>query len=167
MTIAANLTGQCSPQSIIFCLRQCVFVFVLQCLVSILFSYDTGFENFQPFKYTSTFIRIMAVILMTLDYSKELYTAIKMLTFLKRQKGFSSRRKKMWQRGGCINISLSLMQLSVPFITVISLIIKITQENNAGQITKAFVALSIVVKIDDMFSSSLPRDVRENAKRLN
>jgi hypothetical protein len=59
------------------------------------------------------------------------------------------------------------MQLSVPFITVSSLIFKVTQEKEAGQITKAFVALSIVVKIDDMFSSSLPKEIIDNAEWLN
>ena len=93
---------------------------------------------------------------MTLTYSNELYTAIKMLTYLKRQKGYSTKRKRFHNHKRLISIMLSLMQMSVPFITVISLIISITQERNAGQITKAFVSLSIVVKIDDMFSSSLP-----------
>ena len=39
MTIAANLSGKCSPSSVIFSLRQCIFVFIVQAAVPILFSY--------------------------------------------------------------------------------------------------------------------------------
>ena len=34
-------------------------------------------------------------------------------------------------------------------------------------ITKSFVALSVVIKIDDMFSASLPKDILENSIQLN
>jgi hypothetical protein len=40
LTIAANMTKYCSPVSLIFCLRQCIVVFLLQIMVAILFSYE-------------------------------------------------------------------------------------------------------------------------------
>jgi hypothetical protein len=92
MTIAANLSGKCSPSSVIFALRQCIFVFIVQAAIPILFSYQIGFENFQPLNRYTTFLRIIAVVLITLDYGKELYTAIKMFTYLKRMKGFSAKK---------------------------------------------------------------------------
>ena len=52
-------------------------------------------------------------------------------------------------------------------ITVISLVVNITQQSALSQITKAYVTLSLVVNIDDMFSPSLPADVRANASILN
>ena len=45
--------------------------------------------------------------------------------------------------------------------------INITQQSALSQITKAYVAMSFIVNIDDMFSGSLPKEVKENAKILN
>jgi hypothetical protein len=46
LTIAANLTKQCSPLSLIYCIRQCFTVFILQIMTAILFCWqDIGLEK--------------------------------------------------------------------------------------------------------------------------
>lgn len=99
---------------------------------------------------------------MSMKFSKELYTATKMLTLLKRMQGSANHT-----RGRFINIILSSMQIIAPIITVIALVVNITQQSALSQITKAYVALSFIVNIDDMFSASLPAELRQNAKILN
>ena len=59
------------------------------------------------------------------------------------------------------------MQIVAPLITMASLIIRIIQEQQFSLITKSFVVLGFVVNIDDMFASSIPRDIIENANTLN
>ena len=81
-----------------------------------------------------------------------------MLTYLKRMKGSANH-----VRGRFINILLASMQIVAPSITVISLAVNITQQSALSQITKAYVTLSLVVNIDDMFSPGLPDEVRDNA----
>jgi hypothetical protein len=119
-------------------------------------------DNFQPFDIYKTFLRVVTPILMTMKLKKELYGATKMLTFLKQMKG---HHKNM--RGRYINILLASMQIITPIMTITSLIINITQQSQLSQITKAFVTLSFVVGIDDMFAPSLPAEIRENAESLN
>lgn len=47
LTIAANMTKYCSPLSLIYSLRQCIMVFLLQIMVASLFSYEyVGFDKF-------------------------------------------------------------------------------------------------------------------------
>ena len=132
MTIAAYLTGKCSPEAVSFALKKCIFVFLTQIFIPLAFSYGIGFENFQPLNRYTTFLRIIAVILITLSSSSELYTAIKMLTYLKRMKGFSSHKKAVKDNSRIICVFLSCMQVIVPLITVFSLVIKVTQEKEAG-----------------------------------
>ena len=55
----------------------------------------------------------------------------------------------------------------VPIFTQITLIIDIIQQDTVAQITKSFVALKIVVEIDDMFAKSLPKEILQNAFYLN
>ena len=107
-------------------------MFILQISIPLLFTYKVGFENFQPLNRNTTFLRIISVILITLAYSKELYTSIKMLTYLKRIKGFSVKKKKIIDNNRLVCVGLSMMQITVPFITVLSLILKVTQEEQAG-----------------------------------
>jgi hypothetical protein len=99
---------------------------------------------------------------MTMKFSKELYSATKMLTYLKRMKGNANHT-----RGRFINIMLSSMQIMAPICTVLSLVINITQSSALSQIVKAYVTLSFIVSIDDMFSAALPVEVRENAEIIN
>ena len=104
LTIAANMTKYCSPVTLIFALRQCLMVFLLQVLVAFAFSYEyLDFERFEPFDIYKTFLRILVPILMTMKFSKELYAATKMLTFLKRMQGRANN-----VRGRFINIIVIL-----------------------------------------------------------
>ena len=107
---------------------------------------------------TATFFQVVASVLITMEFSKEIYSATKILTYLKRTR---SHRSKI------INVLLASMQLLVPIVTMISYMINVIQQENVSQITKSFVALSIVVKIDDMFSASLPKEILDNAIKLN
>ena len=163
LTIAANMTKFVSPVSLVYALQKCIMVFLLQILVASAFSYEyVKFDKFQPFDIYKTFLRVLVPILMTMKFSKELYSATKMLTFLKRMKG-----NRKHQRGRFINIMLSSMQILAPTITVLSVVVNIAQQSALSQITKAYVALMFVVNIDDMFVGSLPQDIKENAKILN
>ena len=40
LTIAANMTNECSPASLMYCMKQCMFVFFLQVFVATMFSYE-------------------------------------------------------------------------------------------------------------------------------
>ena len=45
--------------------------------------------------------------------------------------------------------------------------LQVTQEPKIGMITKAFVTLIFVTNIDDLFAQSFPRDILDNAEKLN
>ena len=131
-----------------------IFTYIIQMTLAIAFSYEYyDFDKFQPIKIGTTFLRVMTCVRMISQFSKELYVAVKMLTFLKKS------RLHVNVRGKSIMVLLSFFQLSVPFLTLGSLMIKVTQESSAGQITKSFVSLSMITKIDDMFSTSFPKEV--------
>lgn len=59
------------------------------------------------------------------------------------------------------------MQIIAPTLTVLSVVVNISQQSALSQITKAYVALMFVVNIDDMFVGSLPAEIKENANILN
>ena len=80
-----------------------------------------------------------------------------MLTYLKRSKGLNDR---------FICVMLSSFQLFTPILTVVSLVIYITQEGALSQIIKAYVTLSIVTTIDDMFYKALPADIKNPHQHL-
>lgn len=40
LTIAANMSKECSPQSLSFCIRQCTLVFTIQFLVQLFFVWE-------------------------------------------------------------------------------------------------------------------------------
>jgi hypothetical protein len=109
-----------------------------------------------------TFLRVILATLFTMQLKKELYTATKMLTYLKQMKYVKKN-----QKGRLINIILASMQILGPMMSMTSLIISMTQESQLSQIIKSFVALSFVVGIDDMFVGSLPRDLRDNVESMN
>jgi hypothetical protein len=136
-------------------------VFVIQTLFALLFCWeDTALKEVQPFSITTSFFRVVAIVLMTLQYSKELYNSTKLLTLVKRMQAKKHRAR-------FINIILASMQMLVPMATQFSQMIHIIQVENTGMITKSFVCLSLVIKIDDMFSASLPKDILDNSIRLN
>jgi len=60
MTIAANMTKNCSPINLIIALRYCFFVFVIQLLIAYYFSYDKlGLNEFQDFDMFYTSLRLI------------------------------------------------------------------------------------------------------------
>lgn len=51
LTIAANMTKNVRPESLIYCIRQCIIVFVIQMSVAWYFSFEVRFlSKFQTFK---------------------------------------------------------------------------------------------------------------------
>ena len=155
LTIAANMTKSLPPKQIIFCIRQCIMVFWIQITISVLFCYEYRKMDFvQPFNKYHTTLRIIVPVFMAMKFGGELNKALKMFTFLKRQKG---SRKHL--KGRFINLFLAMCQILGPFVLQTSLIIVISQEPSLGQITKAFVTLGFVVGIDDMFANTLPPGV--------
>ena len=69
--------------------------------------------------------------------------------------------------GRITNIILASMQMIVPMATQVALMINIIQQDEVSLITKSFVALRLVVSIDDMFASTLPQEILVNAYKLN
>ena len=124
MTILANMTRDCSPLSLVFSLRQCIVVFLLQNMVAYFFAREIlDFEEVQPFGIYKTFLRIIVPILMTMKFSGDLTRSMKMLTFLKR---ISHTSKYSTSR--LTNIMLINMQIMAPLSTIGALICRIVQE---------------------------------------
>jgi len=46
-TIAAILTGNCTPMALVYCLKRCVFVFHMQIFVAYFFSKDFLWGHFK------------------------------------------------------------------------------------------------------------------------
>jgi len=56
LTMALNITDDvyCSPQEFIFCLRQCVYVWGIQCSIALFFAYDyLDFDRFRTTDWNS------------------------------------------------------------------------------------------------------------------
>lgn len=105
LTIAANMTKNCSPLSLVYCLRQCIVVFLLQFGIAFFFAREvTSYEDVQPFGIYKTFLRIVIPMLMAMKFSDELKSATKMLTFLKRM-SYTSK----YVNGRLTNIILASM----------------------------------------------------------
>ena len=85
MTIAVNMTKALPPTQILFCIKQCVIVFLIQIMLSVLFFWERREFNFvQPFNKYHTTLRVIVPILMANIFGGELNKALKMYTFLKR-----------------------------------------------------------------------------------
>ena len=121
-----------------------------------------SFDAFENFTITKMGLRIICPFLLQAHFHGELAKAGKMLTFLKRSK---QNRKHL--KGRVMNIVLASMQLITPFMLIASMIIVITQEPVASQITKAFATLMFVTGVDDMMAGSFPEDIKENAEKMN
>ena len=59
------------------------------------------------------------------------------------------------------------MQMTTPVVSLIALLISITQEKTLGMITKDYVTLAFVLTIDNVFSDILPEGLKQNAEELN
>ena len=117
LTIAANMTKNCSPTHFLYCLRMCIFVYVIQILIAVFFGWETldftGF-NLKNFTPMHTIMRIVCSIFLQLSLNKDLKPTAKMLTFLKRQRGSSKNL-----RGRYVNLMLCFMQITAPLMTQI------------------------------------------------
>ena len=115
LTIAANMTKTCSPMSLQFGIRQCIFVFCVQIIVAFFFAYEAlplnGFL-IERFNLSHTIMRIVCSIFLQMTLNKELKNTLKMLTYLKNQRGNSKNLK-----GRYINYTLCFMQKITPMIS--------------------------------------------------
>jgi hypothetical protein len=96
-------------------------------------------------------------ILLKGQLQSELKDAIKLLTFLKRQRG---HRKQV--RGRFINIVLVSMQIITNILTFFTMLLTICQEPSFKMCVKSFMSLAFLSTIDNMFASGMPNDVKEN-----
>ena len=85
-----------------------------------------------------------------------------MLCYLKR-----SKLAKNHEKGRFINIIVCCMQIMTPCVSLMCLMISITQEKTLGMITKDYVTLAFVLTIDNVFSDLLPEEIVQNAEDLN
>ena len=67
LTVAACITRKVSPTEYIFCLRQCIFVFVFQCSIATFFAYEElYFDAFDTkiFSILNTIMRLICALLL-------------------------------------------------------------------------------------------------------
>jgi len=132
-------------------------------MISFFFTYEVlDFDQFQPFTMYGSSLKIICAMLLHITLYNELQNAIKMLTFLKRQKLSRSHVK-----GRFMNIILCSMQIIGPIFVLGALIVTMGQEGKFSLIIKLYVTLGFVVNIDNLFASSLPPSIIRNAKILN
>ena len=99
------MTKTVNPISLVFSIRQCFFVFLLQILIAYLFSKEfLSFDNFSDFSIYKTFMRIFMPILTVMSMRNEIRFATKMITYLKRSRGRTDN-----ERGRFVNIGLASM----------------------------------------------------------
>ena len=61
MTIAASLSGDICPKHLTYCLKQCMYVFIIQIVTVFYFSYEfMDFARFQKFEIMPTALRLIA-----------------------------------------------------------------------------------------------------------
>ena len=54
-----------------------------------------------------------------------------------------------------------------PVMALLALMITLGQEKQLSHITKNFVTLGFILNIDNMYAVSLPKEIKENAQRIN
>lgn len=59
------------------------------------------------------------------------------------------------------------MQCFTPCVSLVCLMISVTQEDKMGMITKDYVTLAFVLSIDNLFAKTLPEEVRKNVGIVN
>jgi len=74
-----------------------------------------------------------------------------MLTYLKRMKGMKDHSK-----GRLINIIICSMQLITPILTLVAMLLILTQETYLSFIIKDYVTIGFILTIDNMFAAQLP-----------
>lgn len=101
-----------------------------------------------------TALRLICSMLLQMNFSGDLNTAFEVLTFLKRMKG---HRKHV--KGRIINIAIISMQITAMITTYCALMINMGQELKIGLIIKTFVALMMLMGVDNMFAKVLPKEI--------
>ena len=82
LTIAASMFRECSPTEYIFCLRQCVYVFIFQMSIAYYFGYkelDLTFFNTDSFNILNTLMRAICALLLQLKLNKELKNGFRLM----------------------------------------------------------------------------------------
>ena len=121
LTIAANMTKNCSPAHLIFCIRQCFLVFFIQVMMAYFFSADyLDMTRFQPFLTELTILRIICAMFLQLTLRGEFNKGVMMLMFLKRM-----RQSGRHAKGRFINIMICSLQCLSSLITYACLIINL------------------------------------------
>lgn len=109
-----------------------------------------------------TCLRMVSALLLQQTLFKDLNLQVKMLTFLKRMKGTRKHSK-----GRFINFLLCSMNIINPIMALFALMITMGQEKKMGSITKSFVTIGFIMNIDNMFASTLPKEIKDNQVALN
>jgi len=152
MTIAANMTKDCSPMSLIYSLKYCVLAFIIQLLIAWYFSYDNhSLDDFKDFSMLKTVIRLLCSLFLNIRFQGDLNSAFEVLIFLKRMKG---HRKHV--KGRLINIAVISMQIITMIATYLALMVNMGQTSAIGIIIKNYVGLQLLMGVDNMFASVLP-----------
>ena len=64
LTIAANMTKNVRPESLVFAIRYCIFVFIIQLLIAYYFCYEVRFfDDFETFSFRYNAMRLICSIL--------------------------------------------------------------------------------------------------------
>ena len=59
------------------------------------------------------------------------------------------------------------MQLITPLLSIASLMISMGQESTFSMITKSYMVLGTICNIDNSFAGVFPKEIFDNAKKLN
>ena len=70
-------------------------------------------------------------------------------------------------KGRFVNILLCSMKMVHPMFLLATLILTNGQEEKFSMIIKSFVTLSMIATVDQKFADSLPKSIKENAKKIN
>lgn len=71
------------------------------------------------------------------------------------------------QRARYVNLMLCFMQTSAPILSQVFFAIATAQEPSLRMIIKGYAAIALVLRLDDMFAGSFPRDIVANAAAIN
>ena len=66
-----------------------------------------------------------------------------------------------------MNIVLCSMQLVTPLLTLVAMMVAVGQESKLSMITKDYVVIGFILRIDNMFGGCLPKEMFANARRIN
>jgi hypothetical protein len=158
-TICANMTKCCSPLQQGFALKQCFFVFSVQVLVPMFFLIDSNSIPFADPEAKAGAIRLICCLLLHMIILPEVRRALKLLRYLKYVKTAAGGK-----RGRMINILLCIMQMSSPIFAEMVLILAVAKNPELQMIIKSFVALGFVINIDNLFSESFPKEIKDTAE---